>query len=124
MDINNSKIRIPLQISKGVIIVPIRYEVTHFILETLKSDLLDFVSENKADAVIFDLKGVEILDAEDFKGLNKIIKMIKLMGLNTVLCGLSPGIVASIVSLDVDLRQVKTTLDLNAAMDLLANKTN
>lgn len=121
MDINNSKIRIPLQISKGIIIVPIRYEVTHFILETLKSDLLDFVSEHKADAVIFDLKGVEILDAEDFKGLNKIIKMIKIMGLDTVLCGLSPGIVAGIVSLDVDLRQVKTTLDLNAAMDLLAN---
>lgn len=117
---DDSKIRIPLQISKGIIIVPIRYEVTHSIIETLKSDLLDFVSEHDANAVIFDLKGVAILDAEDFEGLNKIIQMIKLMGLETVLCGLSPGIVATIVSLDIDLRQVKTALDLNAAMDLLA----
>lgn len=113
------KNRVPLQISNGAVIVPIRYEVTQDMLNLLKEDLLNFVSQHAAHSVVFDLKGIEILDAEDFADIQKILKMINIMGLRAVICGLSAGVVATLVSLDVDAKGVSTALDLNSALAIL-----
>jgi len=119
---NKSKDRIPLQISNGIIIAPIRYEITDTILHNLKADLLPFVEEHDADAVVFDLKGIELVDVEDFEGLISIISMIRIMGLETILCGLSPGVVAAMVALDVDTKGVETALDLSGAFAKLSKE--
>jgi anti-anti-sigma regulatory factor len=113
------KNRVPLQISNGAVIVPIRYEVTRDMLNLLKQDLLEFVSVHAAHSVVFDLKGIEILDADDFADMQKILKMINIMGLRAILCGLSAGVVATLVSLDVDAKGTITALDLNSALAML-----
>jgi anti-anti-sigma regulatory factor len=113
------KNRVPLQISNGAVIVPIRYEVTRDMLNLLREDLLNFISVHAAHSVVFDLKGIEILDADDFSDLQKILKMINIMGLRAVLCGLSAGVVATLVALDVDAKGTITALDLNSALALL-----
>lgn len=113
------KNRVPLQISGGAVIVPIRYEVTREMLDLLREDLLNFIAAHAAHAVVFDLKGIEILDAEDFSDLHKILKMINIMGLRTILCGLSAGVVATLVTLNVDAKGITTALDLNSALALL-----
>lgn len=113
------KERVPLQISNGVIIVPIRYEVTQALLENLKEDLRSYIPENRASAAVFDLKGVDILDGEEFDSLVGIMTMLQLMGMRTVLCGLSPGVVAAIVELRTNTRNLEVALDLNAAFGKL-----
>lgn len=116
----DSKNRIPLQISNGIITVPIRYELTHHILNNLKQDLLAFIETHKqAGAVVFDLSGVKILDADNFEAFAKIIKMTNVMGLRVVLCGLAPGIVSSIVDMEINVKNIRTALNLNEALALL-----
>lgn len=112
----DSRNKIPLQISNSIITVPIRYELTMPILEQLKNDLTKFVDENKhAKGVVFDLNGVKILGEEEFNTLKKIIQMMDIMGLKVVLCGLAAGIVSTIVDMSVSVRGLKTALDLNGA---------
>ena len=117
---NDSKNRIPLQISRKVVTVPIRYELTNHILENLKIDLLQFIEDHKdASAVVFDLNGVKILDADNFEDLKKVMQMIEIMGLRVMLCGLAPGIVSAIIDMEIDVSNINTTLDLNEALEEL-----
>lgn len=88
---SDSKDRIPLQISNKVVLVPIRYQLTQMVPQYLKEDLLKFIAEHTAIGVIFDLKGMEMVDAPDFEELTSIIRMIRLMGLKSVVCGISAG---------------------------------
>ena len=119
----DSKNRIPLQISNRIITVPIRYELTMPVLVQLRLDLLQFIDETKnAKGVIFDLNGVKIVGEDEFNTLRKIIQMIDIMGLSVVLCGLAPGIVSTIVDMAISIKGLKTALDLNGAYALLANK--
>jgi len=115
-----NKNRVPLQISNGAVIVPIRYEVTRDMLDLLRSDLLQFIASHSAHAVVFDLKGIEVLDGDDFADLQKILKMINIMGLRSIICGLSAGVVATLVSLGVDTNGIPTAFDLNQALAMLA----
>lgn len=116
----DSKNRIPLQLSNGIITVPIRYELTHYILDNLRQDLLAFVDTHKqAYGVVFDLSGVKILDAHNFETLEKIIKAVGIMGLRVAICGMASGIVSSIVDMDINIKNIQTALNLNEAIILL-----
>jgi len=118
---DDSKNRIPLQISRGIIMVPIRYELTHQILSNLNDDLLAYIGTQKnAFAVVFDLNGVKILDVDNFESLKKIIQTIGIMGMKAMLCGLAPGIVSAIIDLEIDTSNIETALDLNEALDKLS----
>jgi rsbT antagonist protein RsbS len=46
--------------------------------------------------------------------------MASLMGTETILCGMQPGVAASLVDLDVHLEDLNTSLNLNAALANLA----
>lgn len=116
----DSKNRIPLQLSGGIITVPIRYELTHSIIEYLKQDLILFLENHKhAFALVFDLNGVKILDSDNFEELQKLIKMLSIMGKKVMLCGLASGIVSSIIDMEINVKNLATALDLNSALTAL-----
>lgn len=117
-----TKDRVPLQLSGGVAIAPIRYEITHVVIGYLQEDLLEFVVQNNTHAVVFDLKGLEILDAEDFIQLSKLIRTLAVMGQRVLLCGLSPGIAATIIEQGLDAKDWNTVFDLNEALAKLVKK--
>lgn len=114
---DDSKNRIPLQLSGGIVTVPIRYELTHSILEYLKRDLICYLEEHKhVFALVFDLNGVKILDADNFEALQKLLKMLSIMGKKVMLCGLASGIVSSIIDMEINIKNLATALDLNSAL--------
>lgn len=121
MSDKKSKDRVPLQLSSGVVIVPLRFEITNVVMEYLKEDLLSFVVEHNTNAVAFDLKGLEIMDADDFNLLSNLIKMLTVMGQEVMLCGLSPGIAAAIIEQGLDISDWKTAFNLNDAITVLNN---
>lgn len=91
-------------------------------MDLLRADLLAFVGEQNTHSVVFDLKGLEILDAHDFNSVSNLIKMLSIMGQKVVLCGLSPGIAATITEQDMDTNDWDTVFDLNEALSKLAKK--
>jgi rsbT antagonist protein RsbS len=108
--------RITIQPYHGALIASIQVDLEERVLRQFQNDLLECVRNNDADVAILDLSAVEIMDREDFAGLRRVIDMAALMGTQTVLCGMQPGVAASLVELDVPLDGLKTRLSLEIAL--------
>ena len=108
--------RVTIQPYGGALIASIQVDVDDRVLRRLQADLLEAVRRDGSKAVLIDLAGVELLDAEDFAGLRRIVDAVSLMGAETVLCGVRPGVAASLVRLDAPVDGLRTELSLDTAL--------
>jgi rsbT antagonist protein RsbS len=108
--------RITIQPHRGALIATIQADLDQRVLRQFQSDLLKHVASSRARVVIIDLTGVAVMDESDFAALRRVIDMIALMGTETVLCGVRPGVAASLVDLDLPVDDLKTSLNLDAAL--------
>lgn len=113
--------RIPLQLSRGRVIASIQIDLTERVLVQFRRDLLEFVRAHGANGVVLDLHGVAVLDGEEFEALRRTLAMVRLLGAETVVAGLRPGVVAALVSLGVDTSAIHAAIDVDGAIDLLAD---
>ena len=111
--------RIPLQISRNCIVASVQLDLRPDVLASLRTDLLDLLGKSGAQAVVIDLSGLQTIDREEFEALRRTSDMARLMGARSVLSGLTPGVVSSLVDLDVNLIDVEATRTLDAAFALI-----
>ncbi len=110
---------IPLQISQNCVLASIQIDLTPELLQQLRQDLLGKLHANKADGVIIDVSGLEIIDFTDFTELRNIIDMVAIMGAKTVISGLKPGVISALVDLDADIDGINAALNLDDAFVLI-----
>ncbi|MDX2500763.1 MAG: STAS domain-containing protein [Deltaproteobacteria bacterium] len=111
--------RIPLQVARGCVVASIQIDLDPEVLRQFRSDLLERVQESRANGVILDVSGIDILDLDDFNGLRRTMEMAKVMGARPVLSGLKPGVVSALIDLGVDPEGVTAVLNLDDAFRLL-----
>ena len=111
--------RIPLQLSRQCIVASIQVDLSDEVMEQFRSDLLDLLQSSGARGVLLDLSGVEVLDLEDFDALSRTMEMAALMGARSVLSGLRPGVVSSLVELNADTDAIQAALTLDDAFQLI-----
>ena len=56
----------------------------------------------------------------DFENIRSTISMAKVMGVSSVVCGMRPGVVASVVLLGAETDEIRAARDLDMAFELLA----
>jgi rsbT antagonist protein RsbS len=112
--------RITIQPHRGALIASIQVDLDQRVLERFQADLLQRIEDSRARFVIIDLTGVAVMDESDFAALRRTIDMVSLMGTDTILCGLRPGVAASLVDLDVSIAGLRTQLNLDAALAEIA----
>jgi rsbT antagonist protein RsbS len=112
--------RIPLQHSRGCVVASVQVDLSDDVLQRFRSDLLEQVGTSDARGIVVDLAGVDIMDAEDFAALRRTLSMAAIMGARSVLCGLRPGVVASLVELGADVGGVLAARSLDDALAQLA----
>lgn len=111
--------RIPLQVSRDCVVASIQIDLSDEILRQLRTDLLELLRASRAAGVILDLSGVQIIDREDFDGLRRTMSMAAMMGATPVVCGLRPGVVASLVELGAEVDGIDAAADLDGAFELM-----
>jgi rsbT antagonist protein RsbS len=111
--------RIPLQMSSNCLVASIQIDLTADVLEQFRKDLLSQLQAQHARGIIFDLSGIEVMDLSDFENIRSTISMAKVMGVSTVVCGMRPGVVASIMLLGADTEDIRAARDLDMAFELL-----
>ena len=111
--------RIPLQMSNNCLVASIQIDLTTDVLEQFRKDLLSQLQAQHAQGIIFDLSGIEVMDLSDFENIRSTISMAKVMGVSTVVCGMRPGVVASVVLLGADTDEIRAARDLDMAFELL-----
>lgn len=82
----------------------------------ITEQLLERASSTGAEYVILDLSGISVVDTGVAKHLIATAQALKLIGVQTVLVGVSPGIAETVVQLGIDLRGFLVQSDLQHAM--------
>lgn len=111
--------RIAMQVSRGVIVASIQVDLREEVLIRFREDLLDRIHQTSSRGVILDVSGLGILDSDEFWGLRQTVTMATLLGADAVLAGLQPGVVSALVESGVDVDGLQTSIDIDAAFELL-----
>ena len=114
--------RIPLQVSNQCLVASIQVDLTDAVLAQFRDDLLTELQARQAKGVILDLSGIEVMDLSDFEDIRSTITMAGLMGAPAVVCGLHPGVVASLILLGAETDELKAVRDLDTAFELLGKR--
>ena len=77
------------------------------------------MQKSRANGVILDVSGIDILDLDDFNGLRSTMEMAEVMGTRPILSGLKPGVVSALIDLGADPEGVIAVLNLDDAFRLL-----
>jgi len=116
IDDTSDAARITIQPYRGALIASIQVDLDDRVLRRFQSDLLQCIQSSGVITAIIDLSGVHVMDAHDFEGLRRVIQMASLMGTETILCSIQPGVAAALVDLNVPLDDLRVSLNLDAAL--------
>src|SRR5262245_4448000 len=115
----SGEVRAVLQRVGNVVLVPVQGPVTSDLLQGLRHELLTHLEHAGAGGVVLDLSGVEVLDADDFVRLRRVVDSATVMGASVVLVGIQAGVAAGLVMLDADLSWVKAARTVERALRVL-----
>ncbi len=110
---------VAMQVSRGVVVASIQVDLDDDVINRFRQDLLDCIHETGSRGVILDVSGLETLDSEELAALRKIMVMTGLMGAESVLVGLRPGVVSALIEVGADIDGLKAAINLDAAFALL-----
>ena len=111
--------QIPMQLSRGCVVASLQIDLSEAVIAQFRKDLLEFLHSTGASSVILDVSGLDVIDWDDFNALKLAMSMAELMGAHSVVSGLKPGVVSSLIELGVDTRDINAALDLDDAFDLV-----
>ena len=114
---------VAMQLSRGVVVASIQVDLDDDVLARFREELLGRLHETGSNGVIFDVSGLETLDFEEFAALRRIMVMAGLMGADSVLVGLRPGVVSALIETGADVDGVRAALNLDAGFALLEAET-
>ena len=110
---------VAMQLSRGVVVASIQVDLDDDVLARFREDLLQRIHETGSKGVILDVSGLETLDSEEFAALRRIMAMTSLMGAESVLVGLQPGVVSALIETEADVDGLRTAINLDAGFALL-----
>jgi rsbT antagonist protein RsbS len=110
---------ISMQVSRDVVVASIQVDLDEDVLALFKEDLLRRIHETGSRGVILDVSGLETLDSDEFAALRRIITMSTIMGAESVLVGLRPGVVSSLIEAGADVDGLQAAINMDAAFALL-----
>jgi rsbT antagonist protein RsbS len=110
---------VAIQVSRDIVVASIQVDLDDDVLVRFQEDLLQRVHTTGSAGVIFDLSGLETLDSHELSALRRIITMVKIMGAESVLVGLRPGVVSALIEAGADVDGLRAAINLDAAFAML-----
>jgi rsbT antagonist protein RsbS len=110
---------IAMQVSRDVVVASIQVDLDENVLARFREDLLLRIHETGSRGVILDVSGLETLDSDEFAALRRIITMSEIMGAESVLVGLRPGVVSALIEAEADVDGLRAASNLDAAFAML-----
>ena len=100
-------------------VASIQVDLDDEVLARFRDELLHRLHETGSPGVILDVSGLETLDSSEFSALRRIITMCTIMGAETVLVGLRPGVVSALIEAGADVDGLQAAINLDAAFAIL-----
>ncbi|MDB5752013.1 MAG: rsbS [Ramlibacter sp.] len=112
--------RIPILQMGQVLLVTIQVDMQDQMALALQDDLANKISASGAKGVMIDISALEIVDSFVGRMLASISGISRILDATTVVVGMQPAVAITLVELGLSLAGVRTALNVERGMELLA----
>ena len=112
--------RIPILKMGDLLLVTIQVDMHDRIAMRLQDDLTQRIVSDHARGVLIDISSLEIVDSFIGRMLANIAAMSRVLDAQTVVVGMRPAVAITLVELGLSLPDVRTALNVEQGMQLLA----
>lgn len=112
--------RIPILKLGRALLVSIQVDIHDRLAKALEEDLAARIVATGASGVMIDISGLEIVDSFMGRMLDNIAAVSRLLDADTVVVGMRPAVAITLVELGLSLTGVKTALNVERGMALIA----
>ncbi|RYY94050.1 MAG: STAS domain-containing protein [Comamonadaceae bacterium] len=112
--------RIPILQMGQVLLVTIQVDMHDQMALALQDDLANKISSSGAKGVMIDISALEIVDSFVGRMLASISGISRILDATTVVVGMQPAVAITLVELGLSLQGVRTALNVERGMELLA----
>jgi len=110
---------VPILKQGAILIASVQAALTDSDAERLRYDLMERVSQFRAQGIIVDVTAIDVMDSFAARSLRTIAHMTRLRGADTVIVGLQPEVAFAMVQLGLAFDDMNTALDLEEGLSLL-----
>lgn len=112
--------RIPILKMGDLLLVTIQVDMHDRIAVQLQDDLTQRIVSDHARGVLIDISSLQIVDSFIGRMLANIAAMSRVLDADTVVVGMRPAVAITLVELGLSLPDVRTALNVEQGMELLA----
>ena len=114
--------RIPILKLGHALLVTIQVDMHDRLAMALEEDLSEKIVASGARGVLIDISALEIVDSFIGRMLDNIAGVSRILDAETVLVGMQPAVAITLVELGLTLPGVRTALDVERGLRLIASK--
>jgi rsbT antagonist protein RsbS len=103
----------------NVLLTTVHVELRDAVAEAFQADVLSAIEKRHTNGLVIDISGLDMVDTYVARILAETGRMARLMGTETVLCGMRPEVSATLVRMGYTMEGVHTALDLDEGLALL-----
>ncbi len=111
--------RIPILRMGKFLLVTIQVDMHDRLAMALQDDLTDMITRTGARGVLIDISSLAMVDSFIGRMLANISSMSKILDAETVVVGMQPAVAITLVELGLELKGVRTALNVDKGMALL-----
>lgn len=108
---------IPILKLHDTLLTSIQVELTDDDALEFQADVLNKIRLSEAEGLVIDITALEVVDSYLARILNDTATMAKLLGTETVICGMQPAVSLTLVEMGRQLIGVESALNLDQAME-------
>ena len=105
------------------LIASIQSDLTDSQVVQLRNELTERVGKHRVRGIIVDVAALDVIDSFVARALRSIARAARLRGAETVVVGIQPDVAIAMVHFSLNLEPLRSTLDVDEALALLARLT-
>jgi rsbT antagonist protein RsbS len=114
--------RIPILKLGAALLVTVQVDMHDRLATALEEDLSARIVSTRARGVLIDISGLDIVDSFMGRMLHNIAAVSRMLDAVTVVVGMRPAVAITLVELGLELRGVKTALNVDRGMAMIQNR--
>src|SRR5579871_439822 len=114
--------RIPILKVGKALLVTVQVDMHDRLATALEEDLSERIVSSRARGVLIDISGLDIVDSFMGRMLDNIAAVSRMLDAETVVVGMRPAVAITLVELGLELTGVRTALNVERGMELLARR--
>lgn len=114
--------KIPILRIGDLLLVTIQVDVHDQLALTLQEDLSERIVRDQAKGVLIDISALDVVDSFIGRVLSTTAAIARVLDAETIVVGMQPAVAITLVELGLDLSGVKTALNVELGMALLAKR--